>query len=172
MGKRGPKPGSGGRPAKALYKKIEEGNPGKRDLPVISDKVKNTEFKFTMPPALRNNKFAKKVYTETVKWLKDINCIGLVPPYRIVGYALCIARWIECEQENNGGLLAAHPTTGQPIQSPYVDISLKYYKSAADTWDRIQEIVKQNSTVNYNPNAPTIDRMEALLLSGKPTGDE
>ena len=35
MGQRGPKPGSGGRPKKALAEKIADGNPGKRPLTVI-----------------------------------------------------------------------------------------------------------------------------------------
>ena len=35
MGKRGPQPGSGGRPKKPLAEKIADGNPGKRALTVI-----------------------------------------------------------------------------------------------------------------------------------------
>ena len=35
MGKRGPQPGSGGRPKKPLAEKIADGNPGKRTLTVI-----------------------------------------------------------------------------------------------------------------------------------------
>ena len=38
MGQRGPKPGSGGRPKKALADKIADGNPGKRPLTVIDFK--------------------------------------------------------------------------------------------------------------------------------------
>lgn len=35
MGKRGPMPGTGGRPPKALAEKIGAGNPGKRPLMVM-----------------------------------------------------------------------------------------------------------------------------------------
>ena len=35
MGKRGPSPGTGGRPSKPLADKIAEGNPGKRPLKVM-----------------------------------------------------------------------------------------------------------------------------------------
>ena len=38
MGQRRPKPGSGGRPKKALAEKIADGNPGKRLLTVIDFK--------------------------------------------------------------------------------------------------------------------------------------
>ena len=38
MGKRGPKPGTGGRPKKPLADKITDGNPGKRPLTVIDFK--------------------------------------------------------------------------------------------------------------------------------------
>lgn len=37
MGKRGPKPGSGGRPRKALSEKIIEGNPGRRPLKILKN---------------------------------------------------------------------------------------------------------------------------------------
>ena len=35
MGQRGPKPGTGGRPKKAIADKITDGNPGRRPLTVI-----------------------------------------------------------------------------------------------------------------------------------------
>ena len=38
MGKRGPSPGTGGRPSKPLADKIAEGNPGKRPLKVMEFK--------------------------------------------------------------------------------------------------------------------------------------
>lgn len=38
MGQRGPKPGSGGRPKKAIADKIQDGNPGGRPLTVIDFK--------------------------------------------------------------------------------------------------------------------------------------
>ena len=37
MGKRGPKPGSGGRPRKAISEKLVEGNPGKRPLMILKN---------------------------------------------------------------------------------------------------------------------------------------
>lgn len=39
MGKRGPSPGTGGRPSKPLADKIAEGNPGKRPLKVMGLKI-------------------------------------------------------------------------------------------------------------------------------------
>ena len=45
MGQRGPKPGTGGRPKKAIADKIADGNPGKRPLTGIDfkDSVANLE---------------------------------------------------------------------------------------------------------------------------------
>ena len=43
MGKRGPKPGTGGRPKKALYDNIIDGNPGKRSLQVLDETMNHAD---------------------------------------------------------------------------------------------------------------------------------
>ena len=56
MGKRGPKPGTGGRPKKALYDNIIEDNPGKRPLKVLSDDINQEDTTDYTPPNFLNAK--------------------------------------------------------------------------------------------------------------------
>ena len=161
MGKRGPKPGTGGRPKKALYDQILEGNPGKRKLKVLDEKIKQEAD--IEPPSFLNKK-GVEIFLETVKWLEPTGCLGFINPQHISEYAHCKARWLECEEWNEKSLLAKHPTTGQPMASPYVEMGLKYLRQADTAWTKIYDVVKENSTVDFRqaPN-PHEDVMEILL---------
>jgi len=161
MGKRGPKPGTGGRPKKALYDNIMEDNPGKRPLTVLDPNIRQDDADFT-PPNFLNEK-GVAIFTQTVEWLKGTGCIGFVNPDHISEYAHCKSRWLECEQWNDKNLLAKHPTTGQPMQSPYVDIGLKYLRQANTAWASIWDIVKENSQVDFRKGNPNEDAMAALF---------
>lgn len=50
MGQRGPKPGMGGRPKKAIAEKIADGNPGKRKLTVIDFRDSAADLKGQIIP--------------------------------------------------------------------------------------------------------------------------
>lgn len=55
---------------------------------------------------------AKEIYEETWKWLKQIGCAAKVSPQLLERYAMCSARWIQCEEMTNRmGFLSKHPTT-------------------------------------------------------------
>ncbi len=165
MGKRGPKPGTGGRPKKALYDNILDGNPGKRPLKTLDDNIKQEDAGFTPPEFL--NKKGIEIFNNTVEWLKGTKCLGYINPQHIEEYAHCKSRWLECEEWNDKNLLAKHPTTGQPMQSPYVDIGLKYLRQADSAWNKIWEIVRENSLVDFRNGNPHEDAMEELLTAGK-----
>ena len=68
MGKRGPKPGTGGRPKKALYDNLIEGNPGKRPLEVLDERMNHPDQDLTPPAYLRET--GVRIFNATVDWLK------------------------------------------------------------------------------------------------------
>lgn len=179
MGKRGPKPGSGGRPKKAITDKIAEGNPGKRMLTVIdfNDNAANLEGEAMPKPSEflsatqrdGTTLCAADIYKNTWKWLSDRGCATIVSPQLIERYAMASARWIQCETITSElGFLAKHPTTGAAIQSPYVAIGDKYMTQANKMWAEIFQIVRENCTSEYTGGVnPQDDIMERLLRARK-----
>ena len=58
-------------------------------------------------------------------------------------YAMCSARWIQCEEMTNRmGFLSKHPTTQKPIPSPFINIGINYMNQAVRLWNEIFQIVK------------------------------
>lgn len=178
MGRRGPKPGSGGRPKKPITEKIAEGNPGKRSLTVID--FKNSAADLEGEPMPKPSEFlsakqkdgstlcAAKIYENTWKWLSERGCASIVSPQLIERYAMSSARWIQCETVNSElGFLAKHPTTGAAIQSPYVAIADKYMSQANRLWSEIFQIIRENCTGEYTDVNPQDDYMEQLLRARK-----
>ena len=166
MGKRGPKPGTGGRPKKALYDNIIEDNPGKRPLMVLSEDINQEDTTDYTPPKFLNEK-GKEIFEQTVEWLKGTGCLGFINPQHISEYAHCKSRWLECEQWNDKNLLAKHPTTGNAIASPYVSMLQQFTKQANQSWYQIYQIVRENASVEYKGATPQDDVMERLLRARK-----
>ena len=156
-----------GRPTKPLIDKVLEGNPGKRPLTVLQfDDDKITDPVPRAPEWLDDT--GKEIFNMTVEWLKKTGCLNLINPQHIEEYASCKARWRECEDKNSKlGLLAKHPTTGQPIQSPFVSMGLMYLKQADTAWNKIYEVVKTNCTKEFRNDMPHNDVMEKLLTMKK-----
>lgn len=163
MGKRGPKPGTGGRPKKALYDNLMDGNPGKRPLTTLGENVNHSTQDLMPPDYIKDIPRAVEFFNRVVDWLKDTGCLGYIFPENIGEYALTKYRWWYCADKNKKGLLAAHPTTGLPMKSPYAELELQYLRTANDLWSGIWEIVKENSTVEFRTDNPNEDIMEALL---------
>lgn len=169
-GGRGGKRTGAGRKPKAIKEKIEEGNPGGRRLAVLDipevegvDMPKPNEI---LSAQQRDGKDfqAKAIYESTWEWLKKIGCHKAVSPQVIERYAMCAARWIQCEQMTNElGFLSKHPTTGKPIPSPFINIGINYMNQAIRLWNEIYQIVKENCTVDYSGANPQDDLMERLL---------
>lgn len=171
---RGGTPGNhGGRPAKALVDKVNEGKQALvlelptptdlegRDMPPIKDFLKEEQ---------KNGKslYAEEVYKETWEWLKERGCEELISVQLLEQYAMAVSRWIQCEQAiSEYGLLAKHPTTGSPIASPYVSMSKDYMKQVNTIWYSIFQIVRENSLTAFEGPTPQDDVMERLLRRGK-----
>ena len=124
-GRGGARPGAG-RKKSAVKDKAENGNPGGRKLEVLDipevegvDMPKPHDF---LSAEQRDGSVlqAQEIYMETWKWLKGIGCAAKVSPQLLERYAMCSARWVQCEEMTNRmGFLSKHPTTGKPIPSPY-----------------------------------------------------
>ena len=178
MGQRGPKPGNGGRPKKALADKIADGNPGKRPLTVIDFKDSAAELEgqdmpkpkeFLSEPQKDGSMLcATEIYESTWNWLAARGCAAIVSPDLIERFAMASARWIQCESiTSKVGFLAKHPTTGAAIQSPYVAIANTYMTQANRLWSEIFQIVRENCAGEYGGANPQDDVMERLLNARK-----
>jgi len=110
---------------------------------------------------------AEEIYNEVYEWLKTFRCDKLVNNLLVQQFSMSYARWIQCEEcVSEYGYLAKHPTTGNAIASPYVSMSRDYYKQAMTSLFQIQQIVKENSSVEYGAT-PQDDLMERLLAARK-----
>lgn len=171
MGKRGPMPGTGGRPRKTLSEKLSNDSYGYKTFKVIPAPANYEGADIPEPSAYikakqKNGKplYAEEIYRNTWGWLKLCKCDHLFVPAIIEEYAMSISRWIQCEEAvSEYGFLAKHPTTGQPVTSPYVSMSQSYMKQALQQWNLIYEIVKENCTEPLEGATPHEDAMEKLL---------
>lgn len=107
--------------------------------------------------------YAEQIYKETYLWLKSCNCENLITKQQIENFAEITSRQIQCEENiSEYGFLSKHPTTGKPIQSPFVKMSLDYMRQATNLWLQIYNVVKQNAAGNYKKGSAN-DNMERLL---------
>jgi len=165
----GPRPGSG-RPRKPLAEKILAGNPGKRDLKVLEfeapalDMPAPPEHLADIASGEGSCPGAAEIFKQTAAWLETTGCLALINPAHIEEYSVCKARWLACEAKNKSGLLARHPTTDQPIPSPYVRMALDFLGAANTAWGKIWTVVAQNSERSLNLT-PHDDAMERLLAA-------
>lgn len=173
MGKRGPMPGTGGRPRKAVVERLAEDNRAYKPIKIIP--APSTYEGMDIPEPSKYIKvkqkngeslYAEEIYNNTWGWLVECKCDHLFVPAVVEEYAMSFARWIQCEEAiSEYGFLAKHPTTGQAITSPYVSMSQSYMKQTTQQWSLIYEIVKANCTVNFDRATPYEDAMEILLKS-------
>ena len=165
-----------GRKSKALADKLTAGNPGGRKLTVVNFDNDTAELEGSdMPPVKEYLKASQKggidlcaedVYKETWQWLKERGCEKLISTQLLEQYAMCVARWIQCEEAiSTYGLLGKHPTTGGVIASPFVQMSQQFQKNANLIWYEIYGIVKENCTEPVGDDLN--DSMERLLRSRK-----
>ena len=168
----GARPGAGRKP-KALKEKLDAGNPGGRKLTKMD--IPESISGVDMPPPgeylsamQRDGKplGADEIYNKVFSWLAKLGCEKLVNPQMVEQYAVSVARWVQCEEAvTRLGFLGKHSTTGNPIQSPFVHMSQSYMKQSNLLWASIQQIVKENCSVEIGGSSPENDMMEQLLRS-------
>lgn len=158
----GARPGAG-RKKKPLAEKIQEGKKAMvMDSPEL-DGIEMPDVKDYLKAEQRNGELhAEEIYKETWEWLKERGCVQLVSNQLLEEFALNAARWRQMEEfVSEYGPLGKHPTTGQAITSPFVTMSHAYLKSTSYLWQRIFQIVKENSLTPYEGGL--YDDMERLL---------
>ena len=172
-GRGGTRQGAGRKP-KGIKEKVDANNPGGRRLTVLDipdiEGVEMPKPNEILSAQQRDGRDfqAKDIYETTWEWLKRIGCHKAVSPQVIERYAMCAARWIQCEQMTNElGFLSKHPTTGKPIPSPFINIGINYMNQAIRLWNEIYQIVKENCTVDFSGANPQDDLMERLLTARK-----
>jgi hypothetical protein len=172
-GRGGRRPGAG-RKKTAVKEKFEAGNPGGRKLEVLD--IPDTEGEDMPEPheflSARQHDGstleAADIYRETWEWLDKLGVAKAVSPQLLERYAMCSARWIQCEEMTTRlGYLSKHPTTGKPIPSPFINIGINYMNQANRLWDEIFQIVKENCSAEYSGANPQDDVMERLLRARK-----
>lgn len=165
----GARPGAG-RPRKPLTEKIADGNSGRTitvltpiadlegaDMPAIKDYL-------TEEQKIGIELEADAIFRSVYDWLKKWKCEKFVSPEIIEHYALADARHIQAEKLiSRTGYLAKHPTTGAPIQSPYVAISHSYEKTANQYLFIMQQIIKENCSEEFKGYQDSDDMMADLL---------
>ncbi len=110
---------------------------------------------------------ADKIFRETWIWLKERRCEKFVNPWLVEAYSQAFARFIQCEEAiSTFGFLGKHPTTGNAIANPFVQMSISFQKQANLLWYEIFDIVKQNCTTDFTEPAQN-DVMELLLTTRK-----
>ena len=162
----GARPGAG-RKKKPLAEKLAEGKSAKVMMaPAELEMVDMSEISEFMTDMQRDGStlHARDVYEGTYKWLTAWGCASHVSKELVEQYAMSVARWIHCEETvSRTGYIAKHPTTGAPIASPYVGMSQTYMKQALTIWAQIFQVVKENSSSEYEGPTPQDDAMEILL---------
>ena len=173
MGKRGPAKGTGGRPKKKLSDKLIEGNPGKRPIKVLRRFPDLDAEEMPEPDEFLNDEQkngvtfkAYEIYKETWQWLHERGCAQFVQQKLIEKYALLTARMIQLERQISQYGFLAKNSQGMAIESPYIDIALKYMKQSNSVWDRIYAIVVANCSTDYSEKDSKEEIMESIL-SGK-----
>ena len=172
MAKDGTMRGSGmrvgaGRKPKSLQEKILDGQ--------VADFTVDTSFNDEYEPApikeylTEDQKGGGKlctelIYKETYRWLKAVGCEKIVTKQLVEDYSLAVARKNQCEQIlSNFGLLAKHPTPGEPTTSPFVKMSNDYSKQATQFWCQIYAIVKENNAKGQIGLTAQSEKMDKLL---------
>ena len=160
----GARPGAG-RKRKPLAEKIAEGKTAKiipappdletADMPAVKEYLSDDQR--------MGNFYAKEIYEETWQWIKQHGCDHIISPQLIEQYAVAMARYVQLERiTSEYGFISKHPTTGAPIASPFVNMSVNYLRAANLLWQQIFSIVRENCA-EYVDGHPMDDDMERLL---------
>lgn len=97
---------------------------------------------------------AELIFSQTMLWLKNRGCENAVTEQIVEQYAMTVARWVHLEKKiSEYGYIAKHPTTGAPMQSPYVTMSQAYMKQILAIRAEIQALIKDS-----RPISPTMIR--------------
>lgn len=99
-------------------------------------------------------------------WLIERGVRQHVPDHLVEMYAMALGRYIQTEEEvSKTGFLAKHPTTGAPMTSPYVSMSIEYSKQVQGHWWQIYQTIRDATAADEQPQvlaSPTNSLMDLL----------
>lgn len=84
------------------------------------------------------------IYKKVLNIIKENGCEGKIPLELVEEYAVCTARWAQCEEQSNKlGLLTKNPISQKPLLSPYVDASMIYLNQSIKLRQEINNLIQK-----------------------------
>lgn len=153
-----------GKKRKPLEEKILEGKAKEKPSEKSAkEKIKPPKKYLSAEQKGGGKLYAKQIYKETWEWIIAHGCEDFVTKQLVENYAQVTARHIQCEEFlSNYGLIAKHPTTGEPISSPFFKMSNDCMKLSSQLWYQIFVAVRDNASGTPVGNSSE-DVMESLL---------
>lgn len=155
-----------GKKRKPLEEKILEGkanDAAKNSVNSSKTKIKPPKKYLTAEQRDGTKLYSRQIYRETWEWITAHGCDAFVTKQLVEDYAQATARHIQCEEYlSKYGLIGRHPTTGEPVASPFFKMSNDCMKLASQLWYQIYAAVRDNATSGVIGNSQD-DVMESLL---------
>lgn len=86
----------------------------------------------------------QEIYDEIMKVITKSECQERIPKELIEEYAICTARWIQCEEYSNRlGLIAKSTISQKPLISPYVNASMIYLNQSIKLRQEINNLIQK-----------------------------
>lgn len=161
-----------GRKKTTITERVLNGQSSPEELPALSvhgtlsgaEMPKPNEYLTKQSRGVSTENRGKEIYENLWNWLKERDCHLLVNPESLQQYALSLARCEQCENAiHEHGFLAKHPTTNQPIESPFVKIAHKYQKQAQGLWAQIEVNIAERLRYFVDKNAASTDPLDIIL---------
>jgi hypothetical protein len=168
----GGKRAGSGRKKSYTATRVLNGTAESNELPALSihgelsgeEMPKPNEYLIKQSKGVSTENRGKEIYEKLWNWLKERDCHLLVNPENLQQYALSLARCEQCENAiHDYGFLAKHPTTGQPIESPYVKIAQKYQKQAQGQWAQMEINIAERLRYFVDKNAQSTNPLDIIL---------
>lgn len=134
-----------------------------QDMPRVDDWLREQQ-QLQLDEKSKSGWQAEEIVLETYEYLRGFKVEKLISTQQLYAFAVAEARWIQCHRAiSKYGFLAKHPTTGAPIESPYVKMADKFAKQAAAAWYSIFQVVRNNSIETFDGMTPHDRAMSELM---------
>lgn len=116
-----------GRKPKPTNLKLIQGNPGKRKLPEHEPTPDVADPEYPAPEHL--SEFAKAHWGAVCRMLSEANVLTVMDLDALAMYCDAYARWVEANEKIRvTGTVVKAPTSGYPMQSPYLSVANKAFE--------------------------------------------
>lgn len=98
----------------------------------------------------------QEIYDEIMKVITKSECQERIPKELIEEYAICTARWIQCEEYSNRlGLIAKSTISQKPLISPYVNAGIIYLNQSIKLRNEINTLIQRYGKVTFEVYDPS-----------------